>query len=455
LVWLSGLGLLAWSLGAASAAQTETPVPTIPPPPEVVRNKPPIPESLLKAKREGAYFTGLPLIGVTPESGVIYGGTVQWYDNGPRDSPFFSYVPYRKKINAIIDFGTKGRQEYILEYDQPYIADTAWRVRATGAYLVYKFEDYFGVGEETLGPLSFPGTPGVTYARANDYFDALEENRNGRNWSRYNYYDRRQMVFALNVERDYLGGLLRPLVGFQISHVDVRDYTGQNVEGGINQETKLREDSRTGKIEGFDGGWLNLLRIGLTYDSRDYEPDPTAGFLAQALFEGTARWLGGSSTFGHFTVGFQGYYPLIQHVTRLVLAGNAVYSAHFGDTPFYALPSLTVPGNDRKEGLGGWRTLRGYYGNRFVGDVAMQGSLEMRWSLFDVTVLNQHLKPMLVPFLDLGRVFDKVDRFRLNDWKVTGGVGVRVAWNLATIVSFEYGMGSEGGLFYMELGHQF
>jgi outer membrane protein assembly factor BamA len=440
---------------ASAAEQPEPPAAVLSPPPEIMRNKAPIPELLLRDKREGAYFTGFPLIGVTPESGVVFGGTVQWYDNGSKDSPFFSYAPYRKKLNAIVDFGTKGRQEYILEYDQPYIADTAWRVRATGAYLVYEFEDYFGVGEGTLGPLSFPGTPGVTYARANDYFDALDENRNGQNWSRYNYYDRRQIVFALNVERDYLGGLLRPLVGFQISHVDVRDYTGKDVEGGINQETKLREDSRTGRIEGFDGGWLNLLRVGLTYDSRDYEPDPTSGILAQALFEGTTQFLGGSSTFGHLTVGLQGYYPLIQQATRLVLAGNAVYSAHFGDTPFYALASLAVPGNERKEGLGGWRTLRGFYGNRFVGDVVMQGSLELRWSLFDVTVLSQHLKPMLVPFMDLGRVFDKVDRFSLNDWKVTGGLGVRVAWNLATIVSFEYGMSTEGNLFYMEIGHQF
>jgi len=30
--------------------------------------------------------------------------------------------------------------------------------------------------------------------------------------------------------------------------VDVRDYTGEDVEGGINQETKLREDSRTGEF---------------------------------------------------------------------------------------------------------------------------------------------------------------------------------------------------------------
>ena len=56
-------------------------------PPEVMRNKRPIPELLLKDKREGAYLTGLPLIGATPESGVVYGGSVQWYDNGSKGSP--------------------------------------------------------------------------------------------------------------------------------------------------------------------------------------------------------------------------------------------------------------------------------------------------------------------------------------------------------------------------------
>jgi hypothetical protein len=81
----------------------------------------------------------LPLIGATPESGVVYGGSVQWYDNGSKDSPFFWYAPYRKKINATLAFGTKGRQEYLLEYDQPYIDDSAWRVRASGAYYLYEF----------------------------------------------------------------------------------------------------------------------------------------------------------------------------------------------------------------------------------------------------------------------------------------------------------------------------
>jgi len=90
---------------AAEAAEREAP--EVPPPPRIMWNKRPIPNLLLTDKREGAYLTGLPLIGATPESGVVYGGAIQWYDNGPKDSPFFSYAPYRKKLSATITLATK------------------------------------------------------------------------------------------------------------------------------------------------------------------------------------------------------------------------------------------------------------------------------------------------------------------------------------------------------------
>lgn len=85
----------------------------------------------------------------------------------------------------------------------------------------------------------------------------------------------------------------------------------------------------------------------------------------------------------------------------------------------------------------------------------MQGNVELRWTLADFTVWGQNLRRMLAPFVDAGRVFDGVGRFSPSDWKITGGLSVRPAWNLATIISFDYGYGSEGGLFYMELGHTF
>ncbi|HSB82783.1 MAG TPA: DUF5982 domain-containing protein [Candidatus Methylomirabilis sp.] len=456
LLYLIGATLHLPLANAASPPDPEgTPTADAPTPPDFMRNKPQIPEIILKDKREGSYFTGIPVIGIDPESGVALGASVQWYDNGAKDSPFFSYTPYRKKVNATVDLSTRGRQEYILEYDQPYIADTPWRVRAYGAYLGEKFADYFGIGEGTLGRLSFPGTPGVTYRRTNDYFDALKENRDGKTWRRFNYFDKRQVTFVGNLEHDYFGGLLRPLVGLQISHVDVRDYTGKEEDGAVNQETLLRQDVREGRIRDFDGGWLNFARVGLTYDSRDYEPDPTSGVVGQALLEGTARWLGASSDYGHLTLNFQGYHRLIPKVTHLVLAGNAVYSVHFGVVPFFALSSLAAPNEEGKEGLGGWDTIRGYYANRFVGKVKMHGSLELRWSPFEFTVWNQHMKTTLVPFVDAGRVFDKMGRFSLNDWKIAGGIGLRLIWNLATIISFDVGFSSESTLIYLKLGHQF
>jgi len=213
------------------------------------------------------------------------GRNVQWFDNGPKDSPFFYFAPYRKKVSATFDLSTRSRQEYILEYDQPYIADSPWRVRAYEAYLAEKFADYFGIGERMLGRLSFPGTPGVTYGRTNEYFDARREDRDGKAWARFNYFDKRQITFVADLEHDYFGGLLRPLVGVQVSHVDVDDYTGVQVDGNVNQETLLRQDFREGRIRGFDGGWLNLARVGLTCYSRDYEPNPSSGLLGQVLWK--------------------------------------------------------------------------------------------------------------------------------------------------------------------------
>ncbi len=444
--------LLLWA-DAASADEREQP--EVPPPPEIVRNKAPIPEFILREKREGSYFTGIPVIGETPESGVALGASIQWYDNGSKDNPLFYYAPYRKKISVTADASTNDTQEYILEYDQPYIADSPWRLRAYGAYYADKFADYFGTGEVTLGRLRFPGTPGVTYRRTSPYFDALREDRNGKTWARFNYYDKRQPLFVLNIERDVWGGLLRPLVGLQVSHVEARDYTGADIKGNIQQETLLRQDYRDGKIRGFDGGWLNFVRLGLTYDSRDYEPDPTSGLVGQALLEGTGRWFGANSDYGHLTLGFQGYQSIFRRLTRLVLAGNVAYSAHFGTTPFFAYPSLAVPGDESKEGLGGWSTLRGYLANRFVGKVEMHGTLELRWTALEVNALKQNLRIMFVPFVDAGRVFDKIARFSVNNWKGDAGIGLRLIWNLATIISFDVGFSNESTLFYLQLGQQF
>ena len=79
---------------------------------------------------------------------------------------------------------------------------------------------------------------------------------------------------------------------------------------------------------------------------------------------------------------------------------------------------------------------------------------EVRWSLGETVRWNQHFRPMLAAFVDTGRVFDDV-ALSLERWRFGYGLGFRFAWNLSTVVSFDYGRSEESDVLYMAFGHQF
>jgi outer membrane protein assembly factor BamA len=425
------------------------------PPPDFMRSKPPLPRKILEKKREGWYVTGIPLVGLDPELGPIVGAAVQLYDNGARSSPFFTYAPYRHQIQVGAQAGTRRNfSSAYLTYDEPYVEDTPWRIKAYLGYRVSNTENYFGTGEQTLGPLRYPGSP-ETFRRLDDFQQALRGTAGGITWNRYIDYERRQVVAAVNLEHDLLGGLLRPLAGLQFGHIGVTDFSGRTIDGAIEQETKLAEDDRLGRILGFDGGWDNSLRVGLAYDTRDYEPDPASGLLAQTFLSGSLRAMGSEFDYGQATFGLTGYAPLVPGYGRLVAVGNLIYSLRFGDVPFTAMNRLPLPKDETRSGLGGFKSLRGFSTSRFVGRTTAAAGAELRWAFSEFTLWNQHLKTALAPFVDAGRVYDRTGGLSLRDWEVSGGVGLRLAWNLATVISFDYGISSEGTLFFMELGHSF
>jgi hemolysin activation/secretion protein len=126
----------------------------------------------------------------------------------------------------------------------------------------------------------------------------------------------------------------------------------------------------------------------------------------------------------------------------------------FGNVPFYSAPTIPFTDGD-VAGLGGHATLRGFVADRFVGRAAAYANGELRWSFAEKMLWKQHLRFMLVPFVETGRVFDSVGDSTFKDWKLDGGVGLHLAWNLSTVISFDYARSGEGGMFYMELGHQF
>ena len=309
--------------------------------------------------------------------------------------------------------------------------------------------------------LHFPGSP-LFFKEIHDYLDAIEQESGGVAYTRFNDWKSKKTTFGPFLERDLFGGLVRPLAGLQFRYTSVEDYTGQTVDAkdasgnkvkAIEAPTKLFLDNQAGKIHGFDGGWDNFLKLGISFDTRDFEPDPQTGILAQVSTEISTRYLGSNFDYQRVTTSLAGFQDILPGPGHLVLAVRGVYSMQFGAVPFFNLDTFAFNERDR-EGLGAFETLRGFSRDRFVGDSAVLVNAELRWTITEWNFWNQNLRPMLAPFVDSGRVFDG-RALKIHDWKVGHGVGLRLAWNLATVVCFDYGHSEEGDIFYMELGHLF
>ncbi len=461
-VLLAGfVALGSWTATHAQAVKSDD-GPDAPPPFPFLSRKNPLPDLTLKEKDEHAYFTGIPLVGLDPDTGFNYGLEVDLFENKTRSDPLFRYTPYRQKLSLSGLNTTRNIRDYSIYYDQPYIADTPWRVRSEGRFYRNPIQGYYGTGEATLEPFRLPGTD-TTFTKYSDYARALRVSSGPTADTDYVLYRLTRASFKTSFEYDLLGGILRPLAGFQVARYWVHDYTGDMVDAvtpegaefrAVQNPTKLNQDCFKGNTRGCSGGWDNYLKFGLTLDTRDYEPDPVSGTLTQVVAEISENVFGSSFDHQRVTFSSAGYFNLLPPKDRLVIAGRVLYSMQFGDVPVYSMATLAFSDRDW-EGLGGFRTLRGFRANRFIGKDTAMTNWELRWRIGSTRLFNQLLRLTVSPFWDLGRVFDQVSETTLRHWQNDFGMGFRLAWNLATVICFDYAYASEGHALYMELGYSF
>lgn len=256
------------------------------------------------------------------------------------------------------------------------------------------------------------------------------------------------------------GGWLRPQLGLEVGYIGVHDYTGDTFGGAAEQPTRLLMDQQAGKIIGFGGGWDNALRIGLAFDTRDYPPDPDRGVLAEVAARISTRIVGSAFDYQQFTFTVRGFHNLLGGGRRLILAGRLTYVMQFGDVPFYSdstIPGMQGPSSSETDvtGLGGFPTLRGYAQDRFVSNAAVFANGELRWGFSDINLWRQNFRFSLVPFVDVGTVYESVGDTNAQHLRFDGGLAVRIAWNVATIVSLEYATSGDAHFFYAAEGNQF
>jgi outer membrane protein assembly factor BamA len=158
-----------------------------------------------------------------------------------------------------------------------------------------------------------------------------------------------------------------------------------------------------------NGGWVNTLKAGLMYDSRDNRPNPMKGIWTEIGVEMAPKFMGNDWGFSKLFITHRQYFTLIENDLSLVYR-LGYQTTLTGTTPsFYQSQVITsMLTGATSEGLGGSSTLRGVLRNRVVGDAFFMGNIELRWKPVYFRFLKQDCYLGLDAFYDFGLVTKKV-----------------------------------------------
>ena len=416
----------------------------------------------LARKNDGGYVTGLPLFAYSTDIGFGAGARAYYYWNGHRDDPRFAATPYLYRVFLQGFASTRGVQFHWLDFDAPKIEGTPYRIRSQLIFQRNINSNYFGLGNASLDALRFPGSPS-SYGSYADYAAAQQQIVGGETYAKYDQYDLLRPLFLASVERLFADDRIRVLGGVGLSYARIRDYTGRSVDAidstgtattAPEATTRLAADCAAGRLVGCSGGRDDYLRLGVSYDTRDFEPDPNRGvFLDLAIDAGTVA-LGSQYDYLRVLAAARWYISPFPDDADLVVAGRVVFEAQTAGTPFFGMDTLPFT-DDPRAGLGGHRTMRGFRQDRFVGRVMTLSNEELRWTFAHACLWRQKLAFIVVPFLDIGRPYDGLSALTLRDWRTAYGGAFRISWNLATIVTIDYGRSREDTGFYINFNHIF
>ena len=442
---------------------------------DIVPQKRAISEKDIARKKEDWYLTGLPLLNFDPVGGVGYGLRVIFFENGTKDNALFDYSPYFHRLYGQAFFTTGGRHFHTLNWDAPYffrLFSKWFRVRSELNYDDDPTINYYGVGDETARPVHFVSSDGQTtrsIQKVDDFQTYIDGfgNSQGNTAARYNKVRLLRPTWILSTESDIYyawGGAVRLTFGLNIQYVNVTDYTnskfevaGENRDGEYTQvDTKLRQDFNAGRIYGVGDSWNNSVKFAISFDNRDFEPDPNRGTFTDFTMEFIPEALGSRLGYSRYNLTSRLYYDPIPGYEDFVIAARGSYHFVIGDrAPFYAQGEVLYSDVLHTSG-GGFRALRGYLARRFAGKANALFNLELRWTFWNFpAAFGQQFSLVLVPFIDVGRAFESVALTNAKDWGLSYGGGLRIAWNQATIIFFDYGFSVEGRNFYLNFNHIF
>lgn len=406
-------------------------------------------KSETKDKKEkvktGFSMGGVPVVAFDEDTGFKYGGLVNLYHYGDGSN----YPDYNHSLYLEWSRTTKGSGINQLVYDARTLIPKT-RVTLDIAYLTEQALNFYGFNGYNAHYLKNYETTGD-----NAYISRM-----------YYRHSRKLFRSMLDFQGDIKGEKLRWLAGIahyrsKIGTVDIAKLNDGQDEDKLLPDTALLYDKyvKWGVIpeKQKNGGNVTLLKLGVVYNTRDNEANPTKGIWSEALVLTAPGFIGNDYGFTKLLLTHRQYFTLFPE--RLSFAYRLSYQAKIaGEIPFYMLPYAT-DSKSTKDGLGGSKNLRGILRNRVVGDGVAFGNFELRSRFFKTVILNQNFYLGLNAFADLGMVTDPY-KFKTPDLTADGisqsdidkltqesegvhigyGAGLRFVINSNFIIAVDYGI---------------
>lgn len=350
-----------------------------------------------KKVKTGWRFGGaLPAVSYDSDLGFQYGALAEFFNYGDPSI----YPKYNDHIYTEISRYTKGTGVYRLMYESSHLIPGVEMVTDL-TYLTDRANPFYGYnGYESVFNKNW-----------------MDDGADGYKTRMFYRFQRNQFRF----KNDFLGKLsgdhLKWSAGFAfqnfaVSSVDIDKLNKgkkKNLLPPVSEEPGLFEIYRDSlvliKANEANGGWVNTIRAGAVWDSRDNKPNPMKGLWTEMGIEISPKFLGNDWGFSRFYITHRQYFTLIENDLSLVyrLGYQTTLS---GIVPFFYQSQVITSRLTGyfSEGLGGSQTLRGVMLNRVLGDGFVLGNVELRWKPLYFKLFKQDCYLGLDLFYDMGMV---------------------------------------------------
>jgi len=408
------------------------------------------------APKKGWNIGVLPAVSYNSDLGFQYGGLINLFHYGDGSR----YPKYNHTYYFELSKYTKGSALIRLAYDSDQLIKNI-RTTFDFSYMTEQAIDFYG----------FNGAESV-------YNESWTDNKSTDYISRIFYKHERNMIrFHADLTGKLSNNNLFWIAGAEFYDIKVNSVNVEKLNKGKDEADKLPDPKFTRGLyekyidwklipdEDQNGGLFSAVKIGLMYDSRDFQPNPMSGIWTDIILYAAPKTTSSlNKGFLRLSIIHRQYFTLIRE--KLSFVYRIGYQGNLGTyVPFYAQPLMitTQLRGSYSEGLGGQRSLRGIMRNRIVGDGFAYGNTEFRYKFYRANWFKQNIYFALNFFLDAGQVVKPIDireklkAARLNNPELTDdewldyfskdserihfgtGLGLKAVMNENFILSGDYG----------------